>query len=311
VTSRLRQKKLNQEGIEVEHPPFLSQARRFGHSKNPVPPPGTYNDPRSAMTALKKITGLKRSPFGQTAVRFAPTHHVRKTPGPGSYNKTGIGQDSMKKAYIESTRRGVFGTTSARINPMVKRDDYYLPGPSHYTVKEAAKVGEVNKHNQPMGVFSSLSHRVHEDVEAKAMPPPGSYDVDHSYRKSQLKKDPAPPRNDTAAKRKEAFASSSSRFAPPRDIIIKKTDAVNPGPAAYEPKVNSIQNRGGKMVHKEKRFMEAIKEDVPGPGTYEYSPLIQDTVLKGTFNATLNNPITQRIQGSQPIKGQQAFLLGI
>lgn len=41
------------------------------------------------------------------------------------------------------------------------------------------------------------------------------------------------------------------------------------GPAAYEPKVNSIQNRGGKMVHKEKRFMEAIKEDVPGPGTYE------------------------------------------
>ena len=74
-------KKLNQEGIEVEHPPFLSQARRFGHSKNAVPPPGTYNDPRSAMTALKKITGLKRSPFGQTAVRFAPTHHVRKTPG--------------------------------------------------------------------------------------------------------------------------------------------------------------------------------------------------------------------------------------
>lgn len=87
--------------------------------------------------------------------------------GPGSYNKTGIGQDSMKKAYIESTRRGVFGTTSARINPMVKRDDYYLPGPAHYTVKEAAKVGEVNKQHQPMGVFSSLSHRVHDDVEAK------------------------------------------------------------------------------------------------------------------------------------------------
>lgn len=72
----------------------------------------------------------------------------------------------MKKAYIESTRRGVFGTTSARINAMVKRDDYYLPGPAHYTVKEAAKVAEP-KHGQPMGVFSSLTHRVHEDVEAK------------------------------------------------------------------------------------------------------------------------------------------------
>lgn len=72
----------------------------------------------------------------------------------------------MKKAYIESTRRGVFGTTAARINAMVKRDDYYLPGPAHYTVKDAAKVGESSKH-QPMGVFSSLSHRVHQDVEAK------------------------------------------------------------------------------------------------------------------------------------------------
>jgi hypothetical protein len=61
------------------------------------------------------------------------------------------------------------------------------------------------------------------------MPPPGSYDVDMSYKKSQLKKDPAPPRTDEAAKRKEAFGSSSSRFAPPRDVIIKKADAVNPG----------------------------------------------------------------------------------
>lgn len=61
------------------------------------------------------------------------------------------------------------------------------------------------------------------------MPPPGSYDIDQSYRKSQLKKDPGPPRNEVAAKRKEAFASSSSRFAPPRDVVIQKADAVNPG----------------------------------------------------------------------------------
>lgn len=86
--------------------------------------------------------------------------------GPGAYNQVGLGQDSMKKAYIESTRRGVFGTTSARINAMVKKDDYQLPGPAHYTVKESSKINEP-KHKQPMGVFSSLSNRVHEDVEAK------------------------------------------------------------------------------------------------------------------------------------------------
>ena len=73
----------------------------------------------------------------------------------------------MKKAYIESTRRGVFGTTSARINAMVKRDDYYLPGPAHYSVKDSNKQVTDVKRGQPMGVFSSLSNRVHEDVEAK------------------------------------------------------------------------------------------------------------------------------------------------
>jgi len=88
--------------------------------------------------------------------------------GPGAYNKTGLGQESMKKAYIESTRRGVFGTTSARINAMVKKDDYYLPGPAHYTVKEAGKIAEP-KRAPPMGVFSSLTNRVHEDVEAKVI----------------------------------------------------------------------------------------------------------------------------------------------
>ena len=46
-----------------------------------IPAPGTYNDPRTALESLKKITGLKRSPFGQTSVRFQPDHHIKKTPG--------------------------------------------------------------------------------------------------------------------------------------------------------------------------------------------------------------------------------------
>ena len=88
------------------------------------------------------------------------------TLGPGAYNQVGLGQESMKKAYIESTRRGVFGTTSARINAMVKKDDYYLPGPAHYAVKETVKINEP-KQKHPMGVFSSMTSRVHEDPEAK------------------------------------------------------------------------------------------------------------------------------------------------
>jgi hypothetical protein len=33
---------------------------------------------------------------------------------------------------------------------------------------------------------------------------------------------------------------------------------------------------------------------MPGPGFYELSPMYQDTLLKGTFNATLNNPFVYK-----------------
>ncbi len=46
-----------------------------------VPAPGSYNDPRTALDSLKKVTGLKRSPFGQTSVRFQRENHIKKTPG--------------------------------------------------------------------------------------------------------------------------------------------------------------------------------------------------------------------------------------
>ena len=56
--------------------------------------------------------------------------------GPGHYNifNTGMAQESLKKAYLESTRNGPFGTTSARIMPILQKHDVALPGPSHYQV---------------------------------------------------------------------------------------------------------------------------------------------------------------------------------
>ena len=38
------------------------------------------------------------------------------------------------------------------------------------------------------------------------------------------------------------------------------------------------------------------KIDQPGPADYELSPMYQDTILKGTFNATLNNPLVYKKQ---------------
>ena len=54
--------------------------QRFTDVKSGTPAPGAYNDPREALETLKKISGLKRSPFGQTDIRFKPT---RSTGTPG------------------------------------------------------------------------------------------------------------------------------------------------------------------------------------------------------------------------------------
>lgn len=298
--------KVNTEGIEVEHPPFLSQSKRFMALKSVNPAPGAYNDPRTALDSLKKITGLKRSPFGQTSVRFTDDRQKRVNPGPGAYSIAGMGNESMRKAYIESTRRGVFGTTAVRINPMTKKGEDEVPGPSHYQIKE--KPFEP-RYKQLTSNFASLSQRLSEPPSTvKEIPPPGSYDVENSYKKSQGKAIYAPPRTETGKKKYEAFQSSSSRFAQPRDVVVEETDPSNPGPGMYDPKLKP--KKGNPIVTKDQRFRTLKGDDVPGPGTYEFSPLIQDTVLKGTFNSTLNNPIAPLIDGMDNTRSAP-FLLGV
>ena len=65
-------------------PSFGSQAKRFSESNEQTPTPASYNDPRHALEICNRISGLKSSPFGQTATRFTKEHHVRRTPGPGA-----------------------------------------------------------------------------------------------------------------------------------------------------------------------------------------------------------------------------------
>ncbi|KAK3090851.1 hypothetical protein FSP39_015224 [Pinctada imbricata] len=301
--------KVNTEGIEVEHPPFMSQSKRFTPLKKVTPSPGSYNDPRNAFDSLKRITGLKRSPFGQTSVRFNPEPHVKKTPGPGAYNIAGMGSDSMRRAYIESTRKGVFGTTSVRIKPITRKDDQEQPGPAHYQVKEKPFR---NRYPNLSSTFASVTARLNDPPPiVKELPPPGSYEVADSYKKSQVVTEHARPRNDEASRKHGSFLSAASRFAPPRDVTVGQPDQDIPGPGAYDAK-DSLVGKGGLMVTKDRRFRDS-KAEGPGPGSYEFSPLIQDTVLKGTFNATLNNPIAPQMDMSSHVGGatKHAFLLGV
>jgi len=98
--------------------------------------------------------------------------------GPGAYNITGMGSDSMRKAYIESTRRGVFGTTSQRINQITKKDETEMPGPNHYQVKE--KPFKSRYHNLS-STFASVTSRLKDEDQTVRVSEAFFKDTSHHY----------------------------------------------------------------------------------------------------------------------------------
>lgn len=270
-------------------PSFGSQAKRFRESTEQSPAPGSYNDPRHALDKCNRISGLKKSPFGQTATRFAKDHHVTRTPGPGSYNYNDLATDLQRKALLSNTRKGGFGSTSSRAAPLSKKDEEYLPGPSHYVVKSAPTTVSRKKH----AVFESTTDRLRSPTKDIA-PPPGSYEVARSYDKTQGKVLFGEKASKFHGKKLNGgFLSSTKRFSQIRTVIGKDTDPDNPGPGNYNVKNPVVP--GCNLVTKQQRFKD-IKSDVPGPGTYQLSPLLQHSVLKSTFNATLNNPVARALE---------------
>jgi len=272
-------------------PSFGAQAKRFSASVDSTPSPGMYNDPRHALEICQRITGMKKSPFGQTSTRFFKDHHVRKTPGPGAYDYKDIATDLKRKAVLSSTRKGGFGSTADRLALVDDKED--LPGPGEYNVRSP------NVHNNPNAykkhaVFESATDRLIPRMAYNA-PPPGSYEVANSFDKTQGKVLYGDTHKFSESKKKinGGFLSSTKRFSQPRDGLHRKPDLDIPGPGSYDVKAPDVP--GGNLVTKESRFKQSIS-DVPGPGTYQLSPLLQHSVLKSTFNATLTNPVAKALE---------------
>nr|XP_019956531.1 PREDICTED: sperm-tail PG-rich repeat-containing protein 2 [Paralichthys olivaceus] len=262
--------------------PFLSQTQRFSAVKEVSPPVGVYNDPRCALELLKRTTGVKKSPFGVTAVRFSPNHKKCSTPGPGSYNvfEQGLAQESFKKAFLERSRKGGFGSTAQRNSIFLNKDSTEAPSPGQYETER--KTEELYK-QQHTAVFKSATERLASSLPAKDSPPPNSYNVSQAFEKCNgyLYSEP---RGEGAKKRQSCFLSA----APRSDVFIPCDPSV-PGPGQYNPSVKSFPQMA-LISSKEDRFKVSMNNN-PGPGTYQLSPGIMNTVLKGTFNVTLDNPL--------------------
>ncbi len=94
------------------------------------------------------------------------------------------------------------------------------------------------------------------------------------------------PRTKLALKRQESFNVVSKRN------FNLASDPELPGPGAYD-NVGLHKKASYAAKQTEKRWKDK-SENLPGPGFYELSPMYQDTLLKGTFNATLHNPFVYK-----------------
>ncbi|KAL4660854.1 sperm-tail PG-rich repeat-containing protein 2 isoform X1 [Arapaima gigas] len=262
--------------------PFLSQTERFALLKETAPPVGSYSDPRCALELLKKNTGLKKNPFGQSAARFSPNGRKPASPGPGSYNlfDYGMAQDSLRKTCLENSQKGGFGSTAQRSLILSKKEESFTPGPSDYKVE---KTEERYKRHRT-AVFKSATKRLASPQVAKDTPPPSSYNVQQSFEKTHGRSSYSLPRNKEARRRQGSFLSSA-----PRSSSFFCCNSDIPGPGQYSPATKSSPNLA-LMVSRQVRFKDS-RDETPGPGTYKLSRGVMDTVLKRTFNVTLEKPL--------------------
>lgn len=291
------------EGVDAK--PFGSTTKRFIHPSSAAPAPGQYDDTRNAFESLRKISGMKKSPFGQTSSRF--DRKKSAAPGPGTYNvdvMTSLNTNIQKRAHMSSSTKGAFGSSAVRTLPYTKHEDKHLPGPSHYMQDSNVIAEKSRRANHATSVFASTTERIRVAGDFdKDIPPPGSYNVDQSYQSSQTKKASAQPRTLAGQIKAGSFLSSSARFAPPRDVLIKESDPLVPGPGAYDPQ-HKVSYMKGTLVSQTPRFVEKPK-NVPGPGHYSAS-VTSHSMVKPSFNVSLNNPalskeVKSRAQSKQMI----------
>ncbi|RXN22305.1 sperm-tail PG-rich repeat-containing 2 isoform X1 [Labeo rohita] len=263
------------------------EKKRFSPVKDETPPVGAYDAPRCALEILKKGRGVKKNPFGLTAVRFLPENRSNATPGPGAYNvfEYGLAYESLKKACLESTRKGAFGSIAPRRLFLPTKEEMSRPGPTQYKVE---KTTEALYKKQSTAAFKSATDRLVGSLFAKILdfswqdtPPPGSYNVSESFEKIHGLHHYNEPRNEKARKRQSCFLSAA-----PRDPAFLHYDPETPGPTHYNPDVKSSPKLA-LIVSKEDRF-KSPKDKTPGPGAYERKESMKEVLCDRMTPALLH-----------------------
>ncbi|XP_063102742.1 sperm-tail PG-rich repeat-containing protein 2 [Cavia porcellus] len=275
-------------------PAFLSQSQRFVPVKSITPAPGTYNEPRTAFKTSKKTSGLKNTPFGQSAARFTQDSRAEEMPGPGFYNILNNNiVASIRDNSLKQPEKSAFGSSVSRTLVLVQNKAYTSPGPSDYqhvfwNSQDGGIPGKkklLHKLTKRRATNLARTERTRK-VPAMVFPAPGSYDVQKSYERSQVQHKYMPPRSPMAERKHCSFLSAAPRC--PEKV------PDGPGPAAYNPVFK--KSCPIPLCFKASKRFENSKEVTPGPATYELSPFLRHSVLKRTFNVTLLNPLITKTE---------------
>ncbi|CAF0962416.1 unnamed protein product [Adineta ricciae] len=270
-------------GLEFERPPFGSQSKRFDSVNSDVPGPAAYTDKYMSAfnTSQSKPSSLKRNPFNQTSARFVSIDYkARSAPGPGQYRIPGFADENLRKAVVENGKKPPFNVASVRGLNMARKDEYNAPGPSSYDIKTTPFKSKIE---HPTANFSSTTTR---ELIVEDIPGPTAYDVSRAYH-ALTSSHKQGPRSKNARKRHGQFLSAAKR------TFAGDTANDTPGPGAYDG--YTTEHPRGVAPPRDSRFRYENSR-APGPADYELSPLLQDTVLRGTFNTTLNNPVLAKLQ---------------
>ncbi|XP_077570695.1 sperm-tail PG-rich repeat-containing protein 2 [Stigmatopora nigra] len=146
-----------------------SRVQRFKDAKQEWPPVGTYNDPRCSFRTVHSATGEHKSPFGVTTQRFKKHRNGGSVPGPGSYNVVDMcmAEESLRKAFVERTRKGGFGSIAQRSSIFLNKEFVQGPSPAEYKVENRPE--QLYK-KQNTAAFRSTTQRLASSIVAKVSP---------------------------------------------------------------------------------------------------------------------------------------------
>ncbi|CAH8579902.1 unnamed protein product, partial [Schistosoma turkestanicum] len=264
---------------DVVQAPFNTEEQRFKEKVTQTPGPNAY-DPKSDTISKRWLRRFQPKPFDATSERFVVRSDVR--PAPNSYT---IDNRLTHRLNLSQSGKCVgFGSTAKRMNDKViygrkfndRQDD--IPGPGQYNPQKCDE-------KYTSKAFSIPKAERETSMPQSTVPPPGSYDFGKSFDVTQCKRIPALPHTVEGRQRRNCFSNTEERFG--KHSALGPKDPDMPGPAEYC--ILENKNQKGKFVYQSERFKESEKEQLPGPADYELSATVADSVLKSTFNVTLDN----------------------